>query len=144
MSKAFAAAIALLSRRDQAVAELRAKLKKKGFAQWEIEQAIDDCQRLGYQSEERFVGSLVRTRAHQGYGPLRIRQELQSLQIEDSLIESALEAEPWISHIQAVWQKKYQGEWASEFEGRQKQKRFLLYRGFPVEMIERLTKEFLT
>jgi len=77
MTKAFDSALRLLTRREHGAIELNDKLIQKGFDSAEVKDAIDACQRLGLQSDERFVENYSRSRIRQGYGPLKISQELK-------------------------------------------------------------------
>lgn len=142
MSEAFAGAVRLLSRREHGAYELQHKLAKKGYLDTDIQAALLECQRLGLQSDSRFVENISRTRIRQGYGPLRIRQELKNLQIDSELIEMVIqqEAQQWLSYAIEVWQKKYKKHDDNTFNEQQKQKKFLLYRGFSTEIINQVFK----
>jgi regulatory protein len=143
MSKAFSAAVRLLARREHGAHELASKLLKKGHMESDIQLAIGDCQRLGLQSDDRFAEGFCRVRIRQGYGPLRIHQELKQLQIDSDLIEEVLrlEQDNWLSHAMAVWNKKFNEQQDVSFELIQKQKKFLLYRGFPSDLITMMFKD---
>ena len=127
----------LLVRREHGAHELAGKLQQKGFMAAEIEEAITECQRLGLQSDGRFVENLCRARIRQGYGPIRICQELQTKQVDRSLIEHQLrqEHDNWLGYAIDVWTKKYKEQSELSYAGLQKQKQFLLYRGFSTETI---------
>ena len=142
MTKAFVCAIRLLSRREHGAGELANKLVQKGYEQQEINEAIAECQRLGYQNDARFVESLCRARIRQGCGPLKISQELQAKQIDRELIDKAFEQEQdnWLTYALAVWHKKYKGQNELSFIELQKRQRFLLYRGFPTDVITGVVK----
>lgn len=142
MTKAYDSALRLLCRREHGAQELVNKLVQKGYEQDEARKALERCQELDLQSDARFAEIVCRVRIRQGYGPLRITQELQSKQINQELINKVLraESENWLSYALAVWEKKYPDE-ATSFADMQKRKRFLLYRGFPVEVIDRLVRE---
>lgn len=143
MTKAFDSAIGLLSRREHGAIELCDKLQRKGFCQTEAQAAVDECQRLGLQSDTRFVESYSRSRIRQGYGPLHISQALKSKGIANDLIELGLqqEQENWLHHAMEVWQKKCRGQCDLSFIELQKQQRFLLYRGFSPDIIAAVVKE---
>lgn len=132
----------LLARREHGAHELAAKLAKKGYLGVAIQEALAECQRLNLQSDSRFVENVCRTRIRQGYGPLRIRQELQNLQIDSELIEAALQQEQdnWLDYAIGVWKKKYKEQSESSYIALQKQKQFLLYRGFSTDTITRVFK----
>ena len=74
---AYAKALGMLARREHSRRELGRKLRQGGY---EAEEATDALDRLGaqhYQDDERFGEMLVRSRAAQGYGPVRLRAELK-------------------------------------------------------------------
>ena len=138
MSEAYEGAIRLLTRREHGAHELALKLAIKGHAEEAIEAALVLCQQRGLQSDARFAEQLCRLRVRQGYGPVRIQNELQALRVARSLIDAALqeEADHWVSHALLVWQKKVKTQGALSYIALQKQKQFLLYRGFSHETIE--------
>jgi regulatory protein len=143
MSSAIDCAMRLLARREHGAHELAGKLAQRGYQAAEIAELIKECQRLGLQSDLRFVESFCRYRIRQGYGPLKIRQELQARQIERDLIETVLKEEQdnWLSYALAVWHKKYKEQADIPFAELQKRQRFLLYRGFSTEIIANLMAE---
>ncbi len=133
----------LLARREHGAQELAGKLLQKGFEAAEISALIKECQRLGLQSDVRFVDAFCRYRIRQGYGPLKISQELLTKQIERDLIAATLEQEQanWLTHALAVWHKKYKDQTNISFNELQKRQRFLLYRGFSTETIAKVIAE---
>lgn len=144
MSKAFEGAVRLLARREHGAHELAQKLIQKKHLEPDVTNAILECQRLGLQSDTRYVESLCRTRIRQGYGPLRIRQDLKQVKIDRDLINTVLEQEQgnWVSYAQDVWIKKYKEQGDDSFAAIQKQKQFLLYRGFSMDTIGELYEKF--
>ncbi|MCP0914268.1 MULTISPECIES: recombination regulator RecX [Legionella] len=140
MNKPFSHAIRLLAKREYGAHELEFKLAQKGYDAAQIEATLVKCQHLGLQSDERYAASVCRTRIAQGYGPLRIRQELLSQQVNADLIEETLqqEDENWLSYALAVHQKKYKEKSELSFAQLQKQKQFLFYRGFPSHIIAKV------
>ena len=145
MSKAFEGAVRLLSRREHGADELYQKLIHKGHAQSDIKQALDECQRLGLQSDSRFVDNVLRVRIRQGYGPVRIAQELKNLRIDRALIDTALQQEQanWLAYATAAWKKKYKTLDECTFVDVQKQKQFLLYRRFSTAIINGVFKAMI-
>jgi len=143
MAKALDSALRLLVRREHGALELCSKLEKKGFASAEVRLALEECQRLGYQSDDRFVENYSRSRIRQGYGPLKITQELKSKGIDSALIDDCLyqNQESWLDAATAVWEKKSKGRQNLSFDELQKIKRFLLYRGFSADIIATVAKE---
>jgi regulatory protein len=143
MTNALDHALRLLTRREHSAKELNDKLKRKGFGQSEIIEALDSCQQRKLQSDERFVTEYIRSRVRQGYGPLKIAQELKSKGVDNMLINQELRQEPeqWVVHAVAVWQKKCKNQQNLSYDELQKQQRFLLYRGFDMDIIAKVVNE---
>jgi regulatory protein len=143
MTKALDSALAMLTRREHGAMELYHKLKQKGFSQTEAQAAVDKCQELGLQSDSRFVASFGRSRISQGYGPIKIRQELKDKGIDSDLIQSELQHEQdnWLRYALDVWKKKCRGQADLSYIELQKQQRFLFYRGFGPDVIAAVVKE---
>ncbi len=86
-------AVELISRRDMSRAELRRKLIERGSPEADAGRAVDWLVSLGYVSDERYAGLIVRHYASKGYGAARIRTELSRrgvpffLQAEDGIRE---------------------------------------------------------
>lgn len=143
MTKAFVSAVRLLARREHGAHELAQKLAKKEHSAADIQDAIAECQRLLLQSDHRFVDSMCRMRIRQGYGPARIRQDLQNVRIDRDLVEEILgkEHDNWVGYAHDVWLKKYKNHDDHSFAAVQKQKQFLLYRGFSMDTISMVFRE---
>lgn len=144
MTKALDSAVRLLSRREHGAIELVNKLEKKGFSRLEAEEALDTCQKLGLQDELRFIESYTRSRIHQGYGSSKITQELKIRGVENELIQRELKQEQgnWFKYALDVWQKKSKGKEHLTYTERQKLQSFLLYRGFTMDVITLIAKEY--
>lgn len=142
MTKAFNSAVRLLSRREHSIKELDDKLKRKGFSSQDIEQALHSCQELGLQCDQRFTEHFIRARIRQGYGPVKIRQELKTKGVNNDLIHNELQHEQdnWLSYALDLWQKKCSDQSELSFPDLQKKQRFLLYRGFNTDTIAAVVK----
>lgn len=140
MNKALHCAVGLLARREHSLAELADKLAQKGYDDAEIQEALTLCQRQGLQSDARYADSLCRVRMRQGYGPMRIRQELKTKNVAREHIEEvlSLDSHQWLEHAMQVWEKKYGLSSNASFAEKQKQRQFLLYRGFSMETIAKV------
>lgn len=128
----------LLSRRDYSERELRQKLGQKEYAADEIEHAIAKVQDNQWQSDERFCASFIRNRAAQGYGPLRIKQELRQKGIADWLVGQELENSEidWFEKAECLFTKKCPSEW--NLKTKQKMWRYMLSRGFQADHFRHL------
>jgi len=146
MREVYNTAVRLLARREHGVKDLSDKLSKRGYPSALIIEAIARCQHQGLQSDVRFAESLCRRRVQQGYGPLRIEQELQANCIAETLIEQAIHQQSinWLDAAQAVWEKKFKSPKNSTYAELQKQKRFLQYRGFSHDLINAIFKTILS
>ena len=140
-SEAYDCAVRLLTRREHGAEELLGKLIRKGYSAADATEALLECQRLDLQSDRRFVDNICRLRIRQGYGPVRIRQELH--QVDSALVAERLQEESsnWLDYALAVWNKRFQTQ-ALSFTAVQKQKQFLLYRGFASDTIALVFDKF--
>lgn len=144
MTKVFEAAIALLTRREHGALELAEKLIKKNYTADEVQTALQKCQDLDLQSDQRYVEMLLRVRVQQGYGSERIRRELQQKKIKRELCEQVLEENSvdWLNCARQVLHKKYKSTPSPSWSMQQKQKKFLLYRGFSMHTISQVFSDF--
>jgi len=138
MSDVFEQAVRLLARREHSVFELKQKLAKKGYGCNDIEHAIAECQKQGYQSDDRYVEQFCRYRVGQGDGPLKIKHSLQQKGIAKNLIHHHLDLYDWYGHALGVYRKRFTGLSSQEedYKTRQKQIRFMQGRGFDIDVIK--------
>ena len=143
MTKALDCALRLLARREHGLYELKNKLKRKGFSPDEVEQAVAECQRMNVQSDQRFAEAVLRSKMRQGYGPSRIRLELESKKIDPEVIDEAFHSEDvdWHACALSVWEKKC-SEAKPDFTTLLKTQRFLMYRGFSPDLIKEIARNF--
>jgi regulatory protein len=127
----------LLARREHSQVELRNKLQLRSFPLTLIETALQELSREGWQSDSRFAECYTQMRINRGFGPLRIRYELQQRGIHDELIEACLPSdnEFWLEKIALLCRKKFATKVKNDIKGRAKQQRFLQQRGFTFEQI---------
>jgi regulatory protein len=146
MNKAYNYALGLLAKREYCVTELTNKLEQKGFDSDTISLAFAKLTELNLQSDERYVEMICNARIRQGYGPLRIKQELISKNVASYLIEEtlAVEKDNWFEHAISVWHKKYAKNIQYSSKEIQKQKSFLYSRGFSADTIAKVFKEELS
>ena len=135
------AAMDLLARREHGVQELSRKLQQRGA---DAEMAATEVQRLqeeGLLSEQRYLESYIRSRALGGRGPVRIREELQQRGLARHDIDLALEEADidWRGQMQELWERKF-GEKPEDQKAFAKQGRFLLYRGYPMDWVQRILR----
>jgi len=129
-----------LSRREHSRAELERKLKSKGFDFDEIEQALNKLISENLQSDSRFAQSYFHYRIAKGFGPLKIRHELQQKGVDSELIKNAEVEEKcdWFALLIRVAERKFGELPAKDLKQKQKCSRFLQQRGFAQNDIMRL------
>lgn len=147
-------AVRILAVRDHSEQELRRKLAAPVMSKngpEEIDATAEDydrvvawCYEHQYLDDERFVLRFIASRSRKGYGPARIRQELNQKGIAREATEKAMrECDiDWsdIAKDQAV--RKYGEPLPREFSEKVKIQRFLLYRGFLMEDIQDIWRNF--
>ncbi len=136
-------AIDYLARREHSYLELFRKLLQKGYAQSEVEQALAELIDDNLLSDSRFAEAFVRSRVAKGHGPARIRMELKEKGLDDCQIDQALEVNniDWDSVIESVWLKKYSDSSSFVEIDKNRQWRFLQYRGFTHSQISQLFRQ---
>ncbi|HHB6877479.1 TPA: recombination regulator RecX [Klebsiella pneumoniae] len=147
-------AIRILAMRDHSEQELRRKLvapvmSKNGpealdATPDELEQVVAWCIENRYLDDNRFVGQFIASRSRKGYGPARIRQELSQKGIARQVVDQAMrECDiDWVSLAREQAQRKYGEPLPSAFTKKVKVQRFLLYRGYLMEDIQEIWRNF--
>ncbi|MCF6218199.1 MAG: recombination regulator RecX [Gammaproteobacteria bacterium] len=129
-------AMLLLARREHARFELVVKLSAKGFESSHIESTLNSLESENLLSDKRFAECYIRSRVNKGYGPYRIRMELQARQVDDEIVNELLyHGWDWGERIIEVRRKRFGDVPVTDIKMRAKQQRFLQYRGFSSEQI---------
>lgn len=130
-----ARALRYLAGRDYSRQELAGRLGRFAQEGDDLEALLGWLERQGFLSDARFAHSLVRRRMER-YGNSRIRQELRRYQVDDALLDEAMQALEGDEADRAyqVWEKKF-GHWPQDAKERARQMRFLGQRGFSAEAI---------
>lgn len=133
----------LLARREHSKRELLDKLALRGFRQDEAEPVIAEIAERNWQNDDRYADCFTRQRIEKGYGPIRIRYELQQRGINNPNLDALAEeiAGGWLNHLLDVYGNKYNEEPVLSQSEWLKRNRFLLQRGFSGEMIKALLVE---
>lgn len=134
-------AMDILAMREHGRLELKRKLLRKGALPELIDVVLDKLIQDRLLNERRYLESYIRSRANNGYGPLRIQQELLERGIDKAEINHALEESgyDWQEQLQMLWERKF-GTAPKDLKEKAKQGRFLMYRGFNIGMINKLKK----
>ena len=85
-------ALGLLVRREHSRKELKRKLAARGVEAEDAQAAVERMTAEGWQDDGRFAELLVRSRANNGYGPLRIRAELSTHGLDRDIVTAAMDA----------------------------------------------------
>ncbi len=147
-------AIRILAMRDHSEHELRRKLAapvmgKNGpealdVTPEEVDRVVAWCIENRYLDDQRFVRQFIASRSRKGYGPARIRQELNQKGIAREEGERAMrECEiDWALLAKEQAQRKYGDPLPTVFADKVKIQRFLLYRGYLMEDIQEIWRNF--
>lgn len=147
-------AIRILAMRDHSEQELRRKMAapvmgKNGpealdVTPEEVDRVVGWCIENRYLDDQRFVRQFIASRSRKGYGPARIRQELNQKGIAREESERAMrECEiDWALLAKEHAQRKYGDPLPTVFAEKVKIQRFLLYRGYLMEDIQEIWRNF--
>nr|WP_295375521.1 recombination regulator RecX [Pseudoxanthomonas sp.] len=125
-------ALGLLTRREHSRRELERKLASRGVAPEEARTAVERLAGEGWQDDRRFAESLVRSRAGNGYGPLRIRAELATHGLDRETIAAAMDTfdGDWTEKACDLVRRRFGPGGLIDLAGRRKAADFLIRRGF--------------
>jgi len=124
-------ALDMLARRDHASGELRDKLLVKGYEPSVVADVIERLAADRLLDDRRFVEQFIGFRAARRQGPVRVRAELRDLGVVAELIEEGVTAYgDWVLQLRKAREKKFGPELPTDYADRQRQARFLGYRGF--------------
>ena len=132
-----ATAIRLLALREHSRYELQRKLTARYTDNPLLEQILDALQARDLLSDKRFTQQYSEQRIRKGYGPLRIRAELEERGIQSELMAPFLDlpAAEWQEQLQITAQRKFGEIQAQDQREQARRARFLQARGFPGAMI---------
>jgi regulatory protein len=136
-------ALNYLSRREHSRYELQRKLA--AFAEEgddnteEVSALLDDFQKRGWLSDERFAEQVVHARKSR-FGSMKIAHELREKGVDDGLVANAVDGVDDFQNAKNVWQKKF-GIAPASREVWAKQARFLQSRGFSFDVIKRVLND---
>jgi regulatory protein len=126
-----AAALDALARRDYASGDLSRKLLDKGYDVAVVAPLLDALRAEKLLDDRRYAENFVAYHAARGQGPLRVRADLRRHGLEGILIEECLDAFPdWIVQLRKAQQKKFGAKPPGHYADKQRQAKFLGYRGF--------------
>ena len=126
-----------LSRREHSAKEIYQKMssrvESKDMLSEEINKLISD----GLISDERFAESYFQSRKNRGFGPLRIKNELNQKGVKEDIFYSIQSGTDWSACAFFVLEKKINGKKPDDMKAILKLKNFLNYRGFEFQDINK-------
>jgi len=124
-------ALGLLVRREHSRKELTRKLTARGVEADDAQAAVERMTAEGWQDDARFAELLVRSRANNGYGPVRIRAELGMHGLDRDTIVAAMDAYDgdWAENARDLARRRFPGR-LDDRAIQRKAADFLLRRGF--------------
>lgn len=127
----------LLAKREHSYAELLQKLEVLALPERDVIHVLQQFVAKDIQSDARFTFHFVRNCMAKGQGLSRIKQALYSHNISENMLSDALdELQPdWFELAYQVKCKKFAAYPETDWTVKQKQMRFLQYRGFNQEQI---------
>ena len=135
--EAEARALRLLGRREHSRLELWHKLSRKVSDEQILSEVLDHLENQGWLDDARFAGVYARQRMEIGYGPLRIRAELEQRGVSDQ--PQALEAVDEDYWCALAARQRYQRFGVTpdmSWKEKGRQGRFLAQRGFSMGQID--------
>ncbi|MCD6087292.1 MAG: RecX family transcriptional regulator [Candidatus Hydrothermae bacterium] len=139
-------ALYLLKFRSRSKKELEDRLRRKGFAEDEVEEALADLERAGLLDDADFARSLVRSRMRELWGKRLIEYELGKFGIRGDEARSALEEvydEDFVRREAVEKVLKLAGRWKG-MDRRKKREKVIAYfsrRGHSYDFIKSLLEE---
>ncbi len=133
-----ARALRLLGRREHSRSELWHKLARREPEPSVVDRVLDHLEAQGWLSDERFAEIYARQRLDAGFGPLRIRAELEQRGVSST--PAALEGVDETTWCRmALKQRRQRFGLSGDLDWKEKgrQGRFLAQRGFSMSQIER-------
>ncbi len=130
-------AVRLLVNREHGRLELEQKLQQRELPQDLIDSVLDQLAEEGLQCDARFAESYTRMRVDRGYGPNKIRADLQTRRVDHPVIEDAIRVSgaDWHSVAGAALAKKFGRVSVADVNTRSKMQRYLYQRGFAMDEI---------
>jgi len=141
-----ATALRLLKIRPRSIAELKEKLRVKGFSKEDIETVVHGLIASGLLDDRAFTKSWINYRLARPFGFVRIIQELCAKGIDQDIIDQAVgDIKDAYSPEQVALdlaQRRWQRLPAIDMEKKKKRvSDFLLRRGFEVDVVMKILKK---
>ena len=137
ISNIYNKALDIISRREHSAKEVTSKLLKKFNEPDLIAATLSRLKDNNLVNDERYAEMYTQIRKRKGFGPKRIKYELSSKGIDDSLSSAIIEDEGgWQEAAKNAFKKKFKNGIALEYKDKAKKKIFLQNRGFTFQEID--------
>lgn len=134
-----ARAMDILSRREISRAELKRKLAPYAESEEEIEAVLNEFAERQWQSDARYAEAYIHSKSRQ-HGKLRLKQALAAKGVSEDIMRELMPArDTELQAAVAVLRKKFKQP-GDDLKEKQKQMRFLAYRGFDMDIIQTALK----
>ena len=132
-------ALRYLSRREHSRQELRKKLLVYAESEDEVDELLIKLEKQSWLSDERYAEGLVRRKSDR-YGSLKIVDELKQQSVDVLTVNKIKEElkQSDLDRAWALWDRKFSGVIAIEPKERAKQMRYLVSKGFPLEVVSKV------
>jgi regulatory protein len=129
-------AMNMLAMREHSRFELAQKLGKKSEDNVLIVQVLNRLEKDNLLNDQRFALMFIRSKANSGFGPYKIKQELQAKHVGKILIAEALvELDiDWFNNATELYLKRVAQVTDIDIKEKHKQSRYLQNRGFSSEI----------
>jgi regulatory protein len=133
-------AFSILARRDHSVEELKKKLLKRSDDAELIDSIVNAFIEEHFLDDMRLAELLTEAKYRQGLGPERIKRLLQSKALSHENVHNAFTASEWRVGLATTWSKRFT-EKPKDNKSYLQQARYLQYRGFSLEAINRFLRD---
>ena len=135
-----ARALDLLARREYSRLELKRRLAPHAESEGQLARLLAFLSDRHWQSDERYAEAFIHSKSR-SRGRLRLQQELAAKGVDESLVRANLpDRDTELANALAVLHKKFAAP-PQNFQEKQKQIRFMLYRGFEMDIVQAAFKE---
>ena len=130
-----------LSRREHSEKEIYLKFVNLVNSKDTLLEEILKLKEEGLISNQRYAEAYIRSRFHSGFGPIRIKYELEKKGVIEAIIKTAFQETDldWDDKLKSEFKKKYESN-NMKISNDNKISKFFLYRGFDLEKISKLIK----
>ena len=130
-----------LSRREHSEKEIYLKFVNLVNSKDTLLEEILKLKEEGLISNQRYAEAYIRSRFHSGFGPIRIKYELEKKGVIEAIIKTAFQETDldWDDKLKREFKKKYESN-DMKSSNDNKISKFFLYRGFDLEKISKLIK----